>query len=121
MRAQRVKPGRKAVKQKRSPLEVRFAREIALYAILKPTEEHQFCGDRKWRFDFAFVDLKIAVEIEGGIHNGGAHTRAKGFVEDCEKYNRAALEGWTVLRYAGSMLPGAAREVAEFVASKMRA
>jgi hypothetical protein len=121
MRAQLVKPGRKVAKQKRSPLEVRFAREIASYAIPQPIEEHQFCNDRKWRFDFAWPGLKIAVEIEGGIHSGGRHTRGAGYMADCEKYNRAAMDGWVVLRYAGSMIPGAAREAAQFVAFKMKA
>jgi len=80
-----------------------------------------FCNDRKWRFDFAWPAIMLAVEIEGGIYQGGGHTTLSGYTKDCEKYNRAAMDGWTVLRYAGSMLPGAACEVAEFVASKMRA
>lgn len=55
---------------------------------------------RKWRFDYAWPNLKIAVEIHGGIHSGGRHTRGGGFVEDREKMNEAQLLGWIVLEVA---------------------
>jgi very-short-patch-repair endonuclease len=64
-----------------------------------PKREYKFHSVRKWRFDFAWPDEMIAVEIEGGIWTGGRHTRGKGFVDDCEKYNQAALVGWMVLRF----------------------
>jgi len=49
-------------------------------------------------------DRKLAVEIEGGVWVRGRHTRGSGFVKDCEKYNEAALLGWTVLRLPGSLV-----------------
>lgn len=64
-----------------------------------PKREFIFHSSRKWRFDFAWPQKKIAVEVEGGIWTGGRHTRAKGFIDDCEKYNAAALLGWMVLRF----------------------
>lgn len=54
---------------------------------------------RRWRFDYAHLDLMIAVEIEGGEWIGGRHQRARGFQADCIKYNHAALMGWTLLRF----------------------
>ncbi len=56
-----------------------------------------FHPKRRWRLDFAWPTRMIAVEIHGGIHSGGRHTRGKGFVEDRAKMNEAALLGWTVL------------------------
>ncbi|ONG09081.1 hypothetical protein BWQ95_10940 [Aeromonas hydrophila] len=62
-----------------------------------PTTELVFHPKRRWRLDFAWPTRMIAVEIHGGIHSGGRHTRGKGFVEDRAKMNEAALLGWTVI------------------------
>jgi len=61
--------------------------------------EHIFHPTRKWRFDFANPELKIAVEQEGGVWIFGRHNRGKGFLSDLEKYNAATIMGWRVLRY----------------------
>jgi hypothetical protein len=53
---------------------------------------------RKWAFDFAFLDHKIALEVEGGIWIAGGHSRGSGVKKDMEKYNAAAVLGWRVLR-----------------------
>jgi hypothetical protein len=72
---------------------------------LYPEREHIFCLDRKWRFDFAWPEQKIAVEIEGGTLFGKSrHSRGQGFVSDCRKYNTAALMGWRVLRFTTEMV-----------------
>lgn len=62
-----------------------------------PVTELLFHPKRKWRFDFAWEEQKLALEIHGGIHSGGRHTRGPGFVEDRAKMNEAVLLGWTVL------------------------
>ncbi|HAT2381733.1 TPA: hypothetical protein I8455_001001 [Aeromonas hydrophila] len=62
-----------------------------------PATELVFHPKRRWRLDFAWPTRMIAVEIHGGIHSGGRHTRGKGFVEDRAKMNEAALLGWTVI------------------------
>ena len=69
---------------------------------LKPIREHVFHPRRKWRFDFAFPDKMVAIEIEGGV--GGRHQRIGGFVGDCYKYNAAAGLGWRVFRYTTAMV-----------------
>jgi len=62
--------------------------------------EVKFDEERKWRFDYADEDLKIAFEIEGGVWGKSRHTSPIGYASDAEKYNSAALQGWIVLRYA---------------------
>lgn len=62
-----------------------------------PATELLFHPKRKWRFDYAWEEQKLALEIHGGIHSGGRHTRGRGFVEDRAKMNEAILLGWTVL------------------------
>lgn len=61
--------------------------------------EHRFDAERKWRFDFAFVDQKLAVEYEG-IFGGGKsrHTTVNGYTGDADKYNAGAAQGWKVFR-----------------------
>lgn len=66
--------------------------------------EHKFHPSRKWRFDFAHLATKTAIEIEGGTWNGGRHTRGSGYSKDCEKYNEAAKLGWCVLRYTADKI-----------------
>ncbi len=63
-----------------------------------PITEMKFDPKRRWRFDMAWPESKIALEIEGGVWSGGRHTRGAGFIKDAEKYNRAAMMGWRVLR-----------------------
>jgi very-short-patch-repair endonuclease len=83
-----------------SPLEAAFARQIRALKMPEPVREYRFHPIRLWRFDFAWVDQKIAVELEGAVWTRGRHTRGTGFVADCEKQNAAQLRGWMVLRFA---------------------
>lgn len=69
-----------------------------------PERELRFDRERKWRFDFAWPEQMLAVECEGGIYTRGRHTRPQGFIDDCEKYNRAAMLGWRVLRFPMDMV-----------------
>ncbi len=66
--------------------------------------EHRFDEVRKWRFDFAWPELQVAAEVEGGTHRGGRHTRGDGFERDCEKYNAAMAQGWSVYRFTTKMV-----------------
>jgi hypothetical protein len=84
--------------------------------------EHRFCKDRAWRFDFAFPSQKVAIEIQGIgraapafcgrckcvarcprcskaviVSQAGGHQTPKGLRNDCQKHNRAVLDGWRIL------------------------
>src|SRR5678815_1231604 len=61
----------------------------------RPQREYRFHDARKWRFDFAWPEIKLAVEIEGQ----GRHQTFIGFRRDCDKYNEALALGWRVLRF----------------------
>jgi very-short-patch-repair endonuclease len=63
---------------------------------LKPEREYIFHPKRLWRFDFAFPEKMLAVEVEGGAN--GRHQRMGGFTADCVKYSTAAALGWRVIR-----------------------
>lgn len=62
--------------------------------------EFKFCETRKWRADFYLTGTKLLVEVEGGIWSNGRHTRGSGYQADMEKYNAAAMLGYTVLRFS---------------------
>ena len=68
-----------------------------LVGLPDPVTELIFHPKRKWRFDYAWPASMIALEVHGGIHSGGRHTRGRGFVEDRAKMNEATLLGWTVI------------------------
>jgi hypothetical protein len=69
-----------------------------------PTTEHRFAPPRRWRFDLAWPDVRLAVEVEGGTWSTSRHTTGAGFEADCIKYNEAAILGWRVLRVTPSMI-----------------
>jgi hypothetical protein len=82
----------------------------------KPEFEYKFHPTRKWKFDAAYPDLKIAIEAEGGFFGVGkpcrscgrrkvaGHTSIARLFSDAEKYNAAAELGWRVLRYPPKMI-----------------
>jgi hypothetical protein len=61
--------------------------------------EYRFHPVRRWRFDAAFPERMIAVEIDGGAFSQGRHVRGAGFRKDCEKFNEAAFLGWRVFHF----------------------
>jgi very-short-patch-repair endonuclease len=69
-----------------------------------PVREFAFYPGRRWRFDFAWPERLLAVEVEGGSWIAGRHTRGAGFEKDLEKYNAASLIGWRVLRVTPEMI-----------------
>ena len=88
--------------------------QLQLAGLPLPEREFLFHKRRKWRFDFAWPDLLIAVEVEGGVFSGGRHVRGQGYESDCEKYNEAQLLGWMVLRFTPGMIKrGKADQVIE--------
>lgn len=104
-----------------SDLEGEFAQQVMLAGLPEPVREYRFAAEhvglgrgvlkrlneaglQDWRFDFAWPDLLIAAEIEGGTWVYGRHNRPEGFERDCRKYNSAAILGWTVLRFTSGMV-----------------
>lgn len=63
-----------------------------------PELEYRFHPTRRWRFDYAWPEQKVALEQEGGVWSGGRHTSGAGFMKDCEKYNTATVMGWRIIR-----------------------
>ena len=68
--------------------------------------EVRFHASRRWRADFAHIESRTLIEIEGGIFipGGGRHNRGGGYAKDAEKYLEAVLAGWTVIRLTAHQL-----------------
>src|SRR5882672_4985229 len=65
-----------------------------------PTPEYRFAPPRRWRFDWALVEQRIALEVQGGLFlpgGGGRHSRGAALRKEHEKMNAAAALGWRVL------------------------
>ena len=85
-----------------------------------PLREHRFHPKRMWRFDFAWPEYKLAVEIDGGTFIGGRHNQGIQFSKDCEKLNAATLLGWRVLRYTTIDLRQSGAEIVDQVITLLR-
>lgn len=72
---------------------------LAAHGIPAPTAEYKFSPVRRWRWDFAWLNEKVAVEIDGGMWIGGAHARGARRRSDNEKQNAGIELGWVCLRY----------------------
>ena len=89
---------------------VKNENERILYEILNEAfpgqwvSEHKGIEGRRFKFDCANPDKKIAIEIDGGLWIQGRHNRPLGMIQDMEKINAAVVEGWKVLRYSPDAL-----------------
>jgi very-short-patch-repair endonuclease len=61
---------------------------------------------RRWEADFAYPDLKLLIEIDGGVwrRGGGAHSHPSNIQRDMEKSNDAALLGYRQLRFTSDQV-----------------
>lgn len=69
----------------------------------EPIRQYPFAHPRRFAADFAYPDHKLLIECEGGGPRGH-HQNAEGYGKDCEKYNLAAIGGWSVLRATGKQI-----------------
>lgn len=84
----------------KSQIEDLFNSMLTIASIKGVQREYKFHPERKWRFDFAIPERKIAVEIEGGIWVQGRHNSGAGMEKDMEKYNAAVDLGWKLYRFS---------------------
>lgn len=79
--------------------------ESLVYAseLLRPScqKEYLVVEGRRWRWDYAWPEVLLAVEIDGF---GFGHQTQKRLSAAAEKQNAGVLEGWTVLRYTTGMV-----------------
>ena len=104
-----------------SALEEAFAVQLRAAGLPEPVREYRFAPPRRWRADFAFPELGLLIEIEGGNWIAGRHTRGAGFEADMEKQNHAGLLGYAVFRFSGKAVKSGEAVRITALALKMRA
>lgn len=87
--------------------EYRFSREVVGNAP-GVRERLRVAGLRDWRWDFAWLDQRVAVEVQGGAWQRGKkqsrHTRGGGYEGDCQKLCAGVVLGWRVAWVTGGMV-----------------
>lgn len=63
-------------------------------------KELEFCPGRKWRFDYALPEVKIAVEVEGGTYKTRTYRNKDGVLITTTggRHNSATVLGWRLIR-----------------------
>lgn len=92
------KPKKTAQKPRKQPKTDIFTSICKSDLKIEVVKEYKFHPTRKWRYDYAVPEYKIALEVEGGVWTKGRHTRPQGFLGDIEKYNAGTLLGWRIFR-----------------------
>ena len=82
-----------------SDLERALLQQLSWLSIPEPVTEYRFAPPRRWRFDLAWPDRLVAVEVQGAVWVQGRHSRGAGQLNDMDKANTAVLAGWRVLTF----------------------
>lgn len=88
-----------------SELEDELVKQIRLAGLPIPTREYKFALPwRRWALDIAFVEDRIAIEVDGGSWVSGAHSSGQGSENDHVKAAVALLLGWAIFRVNNHMV-----------------
>lgn len=80
-----------------SKLEMELLFQILACGLPEPEPEFQAIPGRRYRWDYAWPDKKVLVEVQGGIWVKGGHSTGTGISRDAEKNNLAVLAGYKPL------------------------
>lgn len=87
-----------------SVLEETLLQQIQAAGLPEPVREFRFAPPRLFRWDGCWPALRLAYEVQGGLHTSGRHVRAGGYSRDCEKHNLGVLRGWSILLFTRDMI-----------------
>ncbi len=72
--------------------------DLATRHNLKLGMEHRFHPVRRWRFDYAFPQIKVAVDYDGVMFRSVGHNSLEKIIKDMERSNHAQLCGWDIYK-----------------------
>lgn len=81
-------------------------------------EYKMLIGEKKWRFDWAWPNFAVAVEVDGGqwAPGGGRHARDS----DRDKHNAATAKDWLVFHFSPDQLEAAPAQCVELVIEALK-
>ncbi len=85
-------------------LEEMFALQCEQAGFPAPLREYAAVPGRRFRWDFAWTDARVLVEINGGTYAHMGHSTGTGIARDYEKSNCAQLRGWRTLVFDRRMV-----------------
>ena len=95
----------KVAKPKRSYLETMLANKIAAAGLPTPDEQFHAVPKRRFSWDFAYLDAKILIEVQGSIWKPNTgHNSGKGLRRDYTKNNLAVKAGYHCLYFDKRMI-----------------
>lgn len=83
-----------------------FDLQVLAMGLPPGVKEHVFAPPRGWRLDRAWPDVKVGVEIQGGVFAGMHHTTGAGYEDDSVKAACAQLHGWLLFNATDHLLKG---------------
>lgn len=87
-----------------SELEAILLNRLERAGLPAPVLQYRIVPGRQFRWDAAYVDAKVAIEVQGGVWSNGSHVRGSGVQRDCLKASMAAALGWRCLPVTREMI-----------------
>lgn len=113
IRGRKEMGARMAARKSRRDYPGELIARLKIEGLPEPVREHCGIPGRRFRFDLAYLDERIAIECHGGEFINGGHNRGQGLAKDCTKANLAQLGGWLYLAYTGKQLTKEVRGVVD--------
>lgn len=88
----------------KSKLEEKLALQIEEAGLPKPTREFRAIPGRKFRYDFAWIEHRLLIEVNGGTYARGAHSTGTGIARDYIKIRLAQDNGWKIYPFDGNSI-----------------
>lgn len=89
----------------KSQLEDALCWQLTTAGLPAPIREFRFHPERRFRADLAYPDIKLLIEIEGGIWmRKSGHNTGSGITRDIEKGNLMTMMGYKLIRVTSKMI-----------------
>lgn len=106
------KPSRKTFDKSSHLEEALFIKLITMgeeIDLCRPGRNCRYLQPTAFEFDFSWTSLKIAIEVQGGLHlRRGGHTSHAGIRRDQYKLALAQSKGWILLQFPPEVCTDAA-------------